>query len=216
MTETTNGTNYTSIDDIKTALTDNFPVGLKISRTAWARMIGYSKLRPRVAAAIEELLEEGVVLYEEDPGGYDVYFLAPQGDSAEETSNESQSNDPVEDDCEVRTPVYTLPELTYGYEIVENKAGSRFPYTINCPDEKTVDLTYTERLLIINQDLNYRFVVSSPEEILSSIYTYTKEQALPSVTITQLGSSKAVKEPTEFNNDIILFVECVRHNKAGI
>lgn len=191
------------IEAIKAVDTTNGLTG-----NAIAKAIGYNKLNDRVKRCIQQLVNDGVLSSGTNNRGYDTYTQAG-GSTNNDTANVSTPVSTPEP-----TPGYTLPKKTYGYKVVSATDG-RFAYDISMPDGKELQLTKSERLFIINQDSNYRFIVEDPEDILTAIGTFTQEAGYAHFLVKDLASSVHIKSPADLGTDVILFVTISRHNKAG-
>ncbi len=220
---------FSDINEIKEALLT--ALDSELTATAWAQKIGYTKIRPRVRAAIEELIEAGQVVAGENARGNTVYTVveAPAEEAQEQNWSPEDDEEGFMGDDEAAGPgqgqataaqstaqsSFILPGVSYGYTIRRNDAGSRFFWHVTMPDGKEIELTATERLLVINQDPNYRFVVTTPEDVLSSIATFTEEKGYATFLVTEMATGRHIRSPEDLGNEVVLFLQIARHNKAG-
>ncbi len=192
-----------------------------MSATAISKAVGYSKLSARVAAVLDELVEAGEVTIGEHDRGYDIYFITATssravaadtvddgdvdgGEEEEDYIDPRENTDRMED--------YILPSNDYGYVFKETTRG----FTVVCPDGNALKLTKTERLLVINQDPGYRFVITLPEEVLEAIHVYTTEKGIGTYLVTDMATGRAIKDVEEIDaKQVGLFITISRHNKAG-
>ena len=182
------------------------------SATALAKSIGYSKSNDRVKRVIESMVDAGTLMAATSDLGYELYSLVAASSggvrAAEAACNVST---PAQS---APTPGYTLPSKSYGYS-VSTATDGRFAYNINMPDGKELQLTKSERLFVINQDANYRFIVEDPEDIMTAIGTFTQEAGYAHFLVKDLASEKHIKSAADLGTDVVLFVSIERHNKAG-
>lgn len=176
---------------------------------AIAKAIGYNKLNDRVKRCLLQLVNENVLTLGTNAKGYQTYTMAGASTSANDTVTAPEVTAPEP------TPGYTLPKESYGYGI-KSAVDGRFAYDVTLPDGKELQLTKSERLFVINQDPNYRFIVEDPEDILTAIGTFTEEAGYAHFLVKDLASSKHIKSPADLGTDVALFVTISRHNKAGI
>lgn len=180
-----------------------------MSATAISKELGYSKLRSRVSEAIGKLTSDGDIVATASKAGYNVYTVA---DAEEDEEEEVEAVAPRE------ITEITLPTNLNGYDIeVLDKGHTKviFPGEEG-DDENSVVLEPNERLLVINQNEEYRFVVSTPEQLLEAIGIYTQEQGIATYLVTDTATGNAVSDTTEIDMKVaIIFLEISRHDKAG-
>lgn len=181
-----------------------------LSATAISKGLGYSKLRMRVSAAIQTLVGEEKISAEANKGGFNVYSLNEGVEEAEETEAVAEVREITE---------ITLPQDLKGYD-VELQDKGHVKVVFPCDDEgcaeSSVVLEPNERLVVINQNEEYRFVASSPEQLLEAIAVYTSEVGITTYLVTDMATGNAVLDVNEVDMKVaIIFLEISRHDKAG-
>lgn len=220
-----------TIHDIVGILSDS---NAPISATALSRVFGFSKLSAVVKRKLEEAVRNGDV-QEVPPGdgrNYVAYTVddtsAPVTSSSEQehTSSGHEATLSATQDEEYATvkeaPKYTLPDNNYGYIVEEVRhAGKVQGFNIQTPDKKLVEMSPTERLVVFNEDLDNRYVVGTPEDLLNAIHAYTSSKGWGTYVIRQMSSEKSkpvsqAELAAGLPTDVVFFLNIERHNKAGI
>ena len=91
------------------------------------------------------------------------------------------------------------------------------PGTVELPDGTEVKLEKGEKILLINGDIQYRWIVSSADEILQGITQFNKDKGFNVVYIKDSVTGNTVDSAEDLykKTEQIVSVEIVRHNKAG-
>lgn len=200
-----------------------------MSATAISKEIGYTKLNARVLSVLNELILDEEVKKEQTDGGYYIYSLNPQEDDENiekedegEEDEEDEDNDPSEPNDLMPQEIVenNIPIKYYDYEITalpKNHAEVVFPELDEDGEEKSIVLEPDERLLVINQNAAFRFVVQTPEDILEAIHIYTTEMKITTYLVTDMATGVAVSDvgTIDMGGPSVLFLEISRHNKAG-
>lgn len=185
-----------------------------MSATAISKELGYSKIRARVKEALQLLVDDGSVEAIANKSGYNSYILVVQTD--EEVVEECDEEQEPADVAPREITEITLPENLNGYDVEtleKNHVKVIFPGE---GSEKSVTLEPNERLLVINQNEEYRFVVSAPEQLLQAIATYTSEQGITTYLVTDTATGNAVLDANEVDMKVaIIFLDISIHDKAG-
>jgi len=183
-----------------------------MTATELSRAVGYSQLRSRVADALAELITDGEIETSTQNGNI-VYSLCGElEDENEDEDEEIGDGEPIE------ISEVTLPERNNGYD-VEMLAKGHVKVTFP-PDSdgerKDLVLEPNERLLVINQDEQFRFVVSEPEHVLEAIHVFTQEKGITTYLVTDMATGQTVPDVTDINMKVaVIFLTISRHNKAG-
>lgn len=184
-----------------------------LTGTALAKAVGYTKNSASTKAAIEELLGEGRIARGVNALGYNAYSIvvhtAPPVEPAVTTGTEQLDPDqPIHPDFEV-------PVNPRGYTI--ERVSGRFTYKITPPKGAAeIVLTAHERLLVINDDPNYQYVIDDAEGVLQAIGEFTAEVGYTTFIVKDMSTGKAIATKTDVTNDaVVLFLQIDRHNKAG-
>lgn len=181
-----------------------------MSGTAISKALGYTKLRSRVSDAINKLVKDGDIRAIASKAGYNVYELA---DSGEEEEAVAEDVPPVREVEEI-----TLPTNLNGYDIETLEKGH---VKVIFPNEGGEEENFTvlepgERLLVINQNEEYRFAISTPEQLLQAIGIYTAEQGITTYIVTDTATGNSISDANEVDMKVaIIFLAISRHDKAG-
>lgn len=179
-----------------------------LTGTAVAKNCGYAKGTTRTSNLIQELIDEKAIRSEVGTKGYYVYSAI--GSTGQTSSTVSSPK------TTIKNETFVIPTATHNYKITEGEKGDGYCFKITFPDGGNVSLGERERLVVINDDKKYRFIVSEPEGILQAIGTFTQEVGYVHFLVTNMSSGKYVKSVGELGRDVILFLKIDRHNKAGI
>jgi len=194
-----------------------------LSATALSKEVGYTKLNARVLSILNELVEVDEVWKEQTETGYYVYSIVEEDneedneeDFGEDITEETESNDLMPQE----TIENNLPVNCFDYKITQlEKSHVRvvFPELDEDGNVKSIILEPDERLLIINQNAAFRFVVQTPEDVLEAIHVYTTEVKITTYLVTDMYSGIAVSDVDniDMNGISVLFLTIERYNKAG-
>jgi len=177
-----------------------------LTANALAKQLGYAKATARIKDALYSLGEAGTIMITTTDAGYEAW------DST--VADSSDAGDGIvapENLTDVDVKEFKLPDADYGYQIAESDDG----YSVAFPDGKDIELGAGERLLVINKNASYRFIVEDPEDVLAAIGTFTEEAGYAHFLVKEMASGKHIKSPNDLGDDVVLFLEITRHNKAG-
>ena len=189
-----------------------------ISATATSRALGFSKNNAKVNDALAQLIDAGKVSTA-IKGNYTVYFANQTinvDTSATVVENDTdETSDDVDPDVSIKQiDGRDLPANNYGYNATKTSEGI---ITIAFPNgEKTIELEPTQRLVVINQDPQYRYLVDTPEEVLAAIKEYTTNEGIHQYVVSDMETGRAISGVEEINDSVVMiFLGIARHNKAG-
>jgi hypothetical protein len=202
------------MEDLKSRMIEKLTEANKaLTGTALAKAVGFTKNSNTTKAAIDSLLSAGRIKKVQDERGYDAYqvIVVRPAAQAAPVSASTEGQDP---DQPIR-PDFAIPVNTRGYKV--EKVTGRFTYRVTPPNGgKAIELTKTERLLVINDDVNYRYVVDDAESILQAIAEFTNEVGYSTFIVKDMATGSAIANQKDITNDsVILFLGISRHNKAG-
>jgi len=196
-----------------------------MSATAISKEVGYTKLSPRVYDILAELVDDDEVDKYEGSKGYDVYQRievdAEADDDYEEEDDEIEDSGDIEDNnlLPQEITIRKIPEDDHDYEIEAIAKGHTlitFPEVDEDGNEKTTILEPNEQLVVINQNPAFRFVVSSPDEVMEAINVFTTEQGISTYLVTDTSTGKSISDAGELDGDVVvIFLNIQRHDKAG-
>jgi hypothetical protein len=175
-----------------------------MSATAISKEVGYSKTNKNVQEILAELFESGEIESETSTRGYDVYWKPISAKGSSKSTSTSKA---------VKEITYVPPKNNFGYTFSISPKG----YTVSTPDRKTIELEGNDRLLVLNNNNNYRFIVNSPEDIISAIGTFTTEQNIGTYLVTNMETGGSITGIHEIDERVAgIFLTISKHNKAGL
>ncbi|MCK5020444.1 MAG: hypothetical protein KAS32_25635 [Candidatus Peribacteraceae bacterium] len=182
-----------------------------LSSTAISREIGFTKNNKRVQEAVLALVELGHVTSLE-MNGYTAFYTSPDGLEAF-ASGMYEGNGGARRIGKRRIPI----EL-HDYNVVEGEEEDTLVVLAPGDDRVSITLESHERLVVINEDASYRFIVDSPEDVLEAIKVYTTEKGITTFVVEDLSTGAMISSDIdeEIDPDVaIIFLTVSRHNKAG-
>lgn len=192
-----------------------------LSRTAVAKQIGYAKGSKVVDRILDELVQEKKAKVTDSGKGYDVYYKTVSGEKESATIAKNSGDESAETKSKDSVN-YRIPTNTYGFKVqtdveVKIDGKKRMGVIVTTPDNKTVELKKTERLLVINLDDDHRYIVDKPEDVFRAIGEYTSEKNIGNFLVTDMESNKPVNPNNVKDLDVqVLFLKISKHNKAGV
>jgi hypothetical protein len=211
-----------------------------LSATAISKLLGYAKSNRKVTDAIINMASEGLVASETHSRGYEIYYRTKKGNAAIEKAKLAEGAimaDPEGAPAIAKTPTTAqsaqsatkstavktitecrLPAKMFGYKISMDESSGKARVTT--PEGTVIELEGMERLLVINQNKDFRYIVDTPEDIFMAIDEYTRSQRITSFLVSDLETNenfnkKDISSGKKDFNIVILFVSISRHNKAG-
>ena len=170
--------------------------------------LGYAKTNKGVQEALEALYDDGSIDYD-DEKGYNVYWKVGE---LEEDAVGDEEEPVASDELVLKQPEYTIPKNNFGYGFDVTVRG----FKVTDPDGKEIELEGNERLLVINNDPAYRFVVSEPADVISAIGTFTSEKNIGTYLVTNMESGHTISGVDEIDDRVAgIFLTITKHNKAG-
>jgi biotin operon repressor len=171
--------------------------------------LGYAKTNKGVQEALEALYDDGVIDYSDDKG-YNIYWKVGELEEGGDTGQGEGSDESAE--LVLKSPEYTIPKNNFGYGFDVTVRG----FKVTDPDGKEIELEGNERLLVINNDPAYRFVVSEPADVISAIGTFTSEKNIGTYLVTNMESGHTISGVDEIDDRVAgIFLTITKHNKAG-
>ena len=209
-------------DDISDILSETAE---PLSATAISKEVGYTKLNAQVLSILNNMVDDGDVLKEQADNGYYTYTLLleededlPDDEIDYDSDNEDtdEPNDLMPQEIDETTIPINCHDYTI-YSLAKDHVKVIFPEKDEDDNEKSIVLEPDERLLVINQNAAFRFVVTSPEDVLEAIHIYTTEMKITTYLVTDMSTGNSISDVDnlDMSGPSVLFLEISRHNKAG-
>ena len=214
-----------SIEELRDDILDILSESVEpLSATAISKEVGYTKLNARVLSVLNSMVADEDICKEQTDNGYYVYSVNLEED--EEPEDDFDESEDLDDECEPNDLMpqeidsINLPVKCHDYilqALPKDHVKVTFPEEDEDGNEKNVVLEPDERLLVINQNAAFRFVVSSPEDVLEAIHIYTTEMKITTYLVTDMSTGNSISDVDnlDLTGPSILFLEISRHNKAG-
>lgn len=166
------------------------------SATKISKEVGYSKKSAVVSDFLEELVNSGSI-ESNVVRGVVTYTVA-----------DIPSSDGFVDG--------KIPTVNYGWTIQEQARG----FKITTPEGVVKTIKKNERVLVINNDPNYRFKISNPEELLavasSYCYQYSQSHNMYTFSVKDVYTQEYVGgQVSPSVVPVVIFLEVQAENKAG-
>jgi hypothetical protein len=228
---------YENNNDLSNAIINSVKE-CNLTANAISRSLGFNKATDRIKNMINNLKVTGQ-LVEDKSGLYTTYGpnsaikakAVNSTQSVEEPEVESDVEPEVERDvdhyddyedndydkievAEVVVATFEIPEKSFGFTITKAE-NPRFAYTVTTPEGKEIDLVSCERIISINQDADYRYIVSTPEDVMKAIIEYTTDKGFAHFLTKDISTNRYIASVDDVGQEVILFMEVTRHNKAG-
>lgn len=214
---------YDSNEELKKALLKLNPTFDKpLTANKMAKALDYHKATPKVRLMIQELVNDKELKTTVD-GRFEVYYIAnaesDTSDNETDGLNAPKSSTTIGKNVDAEdkgAPVieYTLPQKLHGYKLTESSKPD-YEFQVGTPDGVVVDLPLQQRILVINRDSNYRFILEHPEDLFKAIRIFTDEMNYAHFLVKEISSGQYIKSSEDLSTDVLLFIEIQRHNKAG-
>ncbi|MCK5017233.1 MAG: hypothetical protein KAS32_09180 [Candidatus Peribacteraceae bacterium] len=183
-----------------------------MSSTAISRELGFTKNNKRVSDVVLALEEVGHITSKEQ-NGYKAYYTSEAGMEAWETGM-YEGNGGARRIGNRRVPI----EL-HDYNVVEGEEADTLIVVVPGDERTAITLDAAERLVVINQDAAYRFIVDSPEDVLEAIKVYTSEKGITTFVVEDMSTGAMISSDIDEEIDpevAVIFLTVSRHNKAGV
>lgn len=181
-----------------------------MSLTAISKDLGFSKIDKKIAEIVINLKNDGFVEETTILGKYKAFYISSDPKKENLTSTKEVSRTNTTQDYSK----YKLPKNSHGYTIEETSSG----YKVTMPNgNSSVDLEAGERLLVLNNDESFQFVISKPEEVFEAIRLYTTEKRIGSFLVKNMETNENIDKASidKIMDTVIIFVGVERHNKAA-
>ena len=207
-------------NDLKVAITNSI-IGTPLTANGIAKSLGYNKATDRIKNMIIAMVKVGE-LVENNSDRYTTYRKPtstilqvenPTNNDDDDCSDDMPDDDSV-DEAEVSVATFEIPSNSFGFTVTKSN-NPRFAYTVATPEGKEIDLVSCERIISINQNADYRYIVSTPEDVMKAVGEFTHAMGYAHFLIKDISSNKFIANPGDIGQDVILFLEISRHNKAG-
>jgi len=187
-----------------------------LSATKIANELGFSKAA-KIKQDLEDLVNEGL-LEIDSSGRFDVYKAATKSSKSKSVSKTSDNQEvsTVEDGERVDD---NLPEASdtdlRGFAIANIRYKGKRMKKVTTPDGKKIRLGPEEKLIVING--KPKFVISSPEELITSIRKYALDNDLTVFNVKDMKQNKKIsnEKDVQIKDNHIMFLNIQKHNKAA-
>jgi len=215
-----------------------------MSGTAVSKKLGYSKSNKNVNQLLNETASDPknkFGLKTKKTRGFFVYWIGEKvesSDSKEETASitKEEVSDPAFGASDPTTPEsdsefdrgirdqlnivadnmeIQIPINKHGYSVDVNYDHGG--YDIVDPTGKSFHLNQSERLLVLNLDNKYRFIVDKPEDVIRALAIYSQDKGIRNYVVTSMETSSPIMQQDlkTSMNFILMFLKVQKHNKAG-